>query len=127
MESQVMEAQPHYSGASMQESLPAESLHQDILYLWVVAMYGLQQFLREGLLHPRAGEPDGGLGTITPLGEPLQYNYFHLRVTHPVGLGFNYIAKVPSYHFTVASFFVFGCRIFVLVGSSLFCLWLFSS
>ena len=61
MESQVMEAQPHYSGSSMQESLPAESLHQDILYLWVLAMYGLQQFLREGLLHPRAGEPDGGL------------------------------------------------------------------
>jgi len=81
MESQVKEDQPHYSGASMQESLPAESLHQDTLYLWVLAMCGLQQFPREGLLSLRAGEPDRGLRTLTPLGEALQYNYFHLWVT----------------------------------------------
>ena len=59
----------------MQESLPAESLQQDTLYLWVLAMCGLQQFPRDGLLSPRTGEPERGLRTLTPLGEPLQYNY----------------------------------------------------
>ena len=90
----------------MQESLPAESLQQDTLYLWVLAMCGLQQFPRDGLLSPRTGEPERGLRTLTPLGEPLQYNYFHLWVTHPAGLGLNYIAQVPLLPFHCGLFCV---------------------
>ena len=42
-------------------------------------------------------------------------------------MGFDYIMKAPLLLSHRGFFFVFGCKISFLVGSSLFCQWLFSS
>ena len=52
---------------------------------------------------------------------------FQLLVSHPVGMALDYIMNVPLLLSCCGFFFVFGCGISFLVGSSLFCRWLFSS
>ena len=45
---------------------------------------------------PQAGEPDMGLRTLTPLGEPLRNNYFPVCVSPPPTVtGVDYIVEVP--------------------------------
>ena len=64
---------------------------------------------------------------LTPVGEPLQYNYFPVcglpswRVWN-----LSYIMKVPLLPSCCGFFFVFGCEVSFLVGSSPFCQWLLS-
>ena len=45
---------------------------------------------------------------------------FSLWVTHPAGMGFDYIVKVPLLPSHCGSFFIFGCRISFMVGSRVF-------
>ena len=53
---------------------------------------------------------------------------FNLWVTHPVGMGFYFIVIAPLLPSYCGFFFVFGCSVSFLVGSSIFCFqWLFSS
>ena len=50
-----------------------------------------------------------------------------LWVARLAGMGFDYIAKAPLLLSRCGFLFVFGCKVSFLVGSSLFCWWLFSS
>ena len=45
----------------------------------------------------------------------------------PAGMGFDYITKAPLLLSLCGFFFVFGWKISFLVGSSLFCRWMFNS
>ena len=47
-------------------------------------------------------------------------------VIHPGGMGFDFIMMVP-FLLSHGFLFVFGCKIYFLVGTKLFCQWLFSS
>ena len=76
---------------------------------------------------PQGEEPDG-LRTLTPVGEPLQYNYFPVCGSPTGSMGFDYITKAPLLLSHCVFFFVFGCRVSFLVGSSLFFgQWLFNN
>ena len=85
---------------------------------------GLQSQMLWGFLFPmpdpQAGDPVLGLRTLTPVGEPLQYNYF-LFVSPPLGsYGFDYTTNVPLVPSHCDFFFVFVCKISFSVGSILF-------
>ena len=58
----------------------------------------------------RLGEPDVGLRTLTPVGEPDIFS--SLWVAHLAGMGFDYIMKVSPLPSHCGFFFVFGCKIF---------------
>ena len=62
---------------------------------------GLQSQMFWGLFlmqEPHAGEPDMGLRTLTPVGEPLQYNYSPIRGLPTWGVWDLIILRVrPSY------------------------------
>ena len=62
-----------------------------------------------------------GTQTLTPVWEPLRYNYSPVCES-PTQQLLDLIMswRCPSYLIVVASFFVFGYRVFFLVGSSLF-------
>ena len=83
---------------------------------------GLHSQMLWGLLlpisDPQAWEPDVGLWTFTPVGEPLWYNYFHLWVTHLAGTGFDFIILVLILLSPYDFLFVFGYRVSFLVGFS---------
>ena len=87
-----------------------------------------QQIVWEILLPVPDREPDVGLRTLTPVGECVQYYYSpNLWVAHTVGMVFDYITKAPLLSSHCGFFFVFGCKIPFVVGSSLLGQWLFSS
>ena len=72
---------------------------------------------------PEAGVPDMGFTTLTPVGEPLEYNYFPVY-----GSSTWWIWDLTEVLLLLSScgIFVFGCKISFLVGSNLFCQWLFT-
>ena len=76
---------------------------------------------------PQTGGPYTGLWTLTPMGEPLWYNYYPVWVTHLVSIRFECIVNVPLLPSCCSFFFVFGCRASLLVGLDLFGRWPFSS
>ena len=71
---------------------------------------------------PQAGEPDMGLRTLIPVGDPLQYDYFPVCGL-PTWQVWNWIRswQHPSYHLVVASSLSLGVECLFLVDSSLFC------
>ena len=83
----------------------------------------LQGHMLWGLLSlpdSQAGEPDVGLRILTPVREPLWYNYFPVWgcPLSEYGIWF-YQWLCLLYHLIVVAF-VFGCRISLLIGSSVF-------
>ena len=101
--------------------------------LFVQAPTGFQsQMLWRLLPMPtsQAGEPAMGLGTLTPVGEPLWYNYFSsLWLAHPVVGIWLYHESVPPPPpdcLIVASLSL-DIKYAFLIGSSLFSQWLFNS
>lgn len=52
--------------------------------------------------YTQAGEPDMGFGILTPVGKPLQYNYFQFVGCPTAMYGIAYITKHPTYHLDVA-------------------------
>ena len=118
---------------SAQETLHASSSSKSgvpsPLELLHLCPSGLQSLMLWRLLlpvpEPQAAQPNVGLRTLTPVGEPLIQLFSSFWVTHPVGMGFGYVTKVPR--LPSCGFFVLRCRISFLVGSSLFCQWFFSS
>ena len=67
---------------------------------------------------PQAGEPDVGLGKLTPVGELWQCNHSRLSVACLGGKGFDYIESA-SLAVLLWVLHVSGYRIPFLVGSSL--------
>ena len=112
----LQEWSPHFPS-------PAELLHS--------SPAGLQsQMLWELLLMPdiQAGEPHMGLKTLTPVEEPLRYNYFRVCGSPTWRVwGLIILRKCPSYHLVVASSLSLDVEyLFLSVVSSLFCRCLFS-
>ena len=68
---------------------------------------------------PVARPPGWELRTFTPVGG-LWYNFSSLWVTHPAYMRFDFIVIVPLLLSLCCFFFVFGCRVSFLVGSSIF-------
>ena len=60
---------------------------------------------------PQAWEPDVDPQTLTPVGEPLWYNYFPIWGSPTRGFGIAYIMKAPLLPSWCDFFFVFGYRI----------------
>ena len=72
---------------------------------------------------PQAGEPDMGLRTLTPVGEPLQYNYSPVWGSPTPSQVYGIWLYCECAPLTVSLWFllyVFGYRISFLVGSYLF-------
>ena len=44
---------------------------------------------------PQAEEPDVGLGTLPPVEETVMYVFSNLWIACPLGMGFDFITKVP--------------------------------
>ena len=78
-----------------------------------------------GFLLPMPEPRFGRLKPLTPVGELLWYNYCPFCGSPTQEL--DYTTKAPLQLSCYGFFFVFVCRISFLVGSSLFCQWLFSS
>lgn len=72
---------------------------------------------------PQTGGSYMGLWTLTPMGEPLWYNYFPVWVTHLVSMRFECIVNAPLPPSCCGFLFVFGCAASLLVGLSLFGRW----
>ena len=108
-----------------------ESLFPSVLWSSFTQPYCLQsQVLWGSLLQipdPQAGKPDMGLRALTHVGEPVIQLFSNVWVTHSVGMEFAYTAKAPLIPSHFGFFFVFGYTRSFLVGSSLFCQWLFRS
>ena len=77
---------------------------------------------------PRLGEPDVGFRTLTPVGEPLQYNYFPVCMSSTWHVWDLIVSqKCPSYHLVVASSLSLDVEYLFWQFPIFFCRWLFSS
>ena len=65
-------------------------------------------------------EPDMGIRTLTPMGEPLQYNYFPICGSHTWQMGVDYIANVALLPSHCGFLFIFGFKVSFGIGSSFF-------
>ena len=62
---------------------------------------------------PQARQPDVGLRTLSPVGEPLQYNYFPVCGSPTQWVwDLSILQKHPWYHLVVASSLSLGIDIF---------------
>lgn len=101
-----------------------------VKFLWLDAT-GFQSQMFSGLLlpmpYPHVGEPDLGLRSSYSCGiTSVIYLFSSLWVTHSTGMGFDFTMS-DLFLLFCCGFFVFGYRMSVLVGSAIFCWWLFSS
>ena len=75
------------------------SISPNPLGLPKVSVTGLLSQMLWALIFPvqdcYAGEPEVGLRPLTPLGEPLQYNYSPVCGSPTMDMGLNYIASLP--------------------------------